>query len=220
MSKTIGVALVVVLVTAPAWAQDSKVEISGNAGWTFSDGVGGANAIAANGNVYDRIDPKDSFSWNLTLGYNFTPSWGLEFIYDQQKSKLELGGTNTVELGDFKITNYHGAFVYSFGDESATARPYVLFGAGATSYPGLTTTVLGQQHTTEGNTKFSGTVGLGVKVYPGHNVGLKLQSRWTPTYIKSDSAGWWCDPYWGCYAVSNAQYSNQFELTGGLTIRF
>jgi outer membrane protein W len=221
MLKTIGVAVAAVLVTAPAWAQhEGKVEASVNAGWTFSDGVGGANVILADGNAYDSIGPKDSFSWGLTLGYNFTPNWGLEFIYDQQESKLEIGGTNTLDLGDFKISNYHGAFVYSFGEESATARPYVLFGAGATSYPGLTTSVFGTSHTTQGNTKFSGTVGLGVKIYPGHNVGLKLQTRWTPTYIKSDSTGYWCDPYWGCYATSNAQYSNQFELTGGLTFRF
>jgi len=44
--------------------------------------------------------------------------------------------------------------------------------------------------------------------------------RWTPTYIKSDAAGWWCDPYWGCYLVGNAQYSNQFDINGGVTFRF
>jgi hypothetical protein len=38
--------------------------------------------------------------------------------------------------------------------------------------------------------------------------------------FKSDAAGWWCDPYWGCYVVGNAQYSNQFEFTGGLTFKF
>jgi hypothetical protein len=37
--------------------------------------------------------------------------------------------------------------------------------------------------------------------------------------VKSDSEGWWCDPYWGCYVVGNAQYSNQWELAGGITLR-
>jgi hypothetical protein len=32
--------------------------------------------------------------------------------------------------------------------------------------------------------------------------------------------GWWCDPYWGCYLVGNSQYSNQFQFTGGVTVRF
>ena len=30
----------------------------------------------------------------------------------------------------------------------------------------------------------------------------------------------WCDPYWGCYTVGDAQYSNQWELSGGVTLRF
>jgi len=222
MLKAMSLAVAALLVSAPAWAQDSKVEASINAGWTFSDGVGGQTAIrAGDGNIYDSIGPKDSFSWGFTLGYNFTPSWAVEFLYGQQDSKLELGGTAKKELGDFKINSYHGAFVHSFGDERAKARPYVLIGAGATSYPGVKYTTLGgQQKETEGNSQFSGTFGLGVKVYPGHHAGLKLQTRWTPTYIKSDSTGYWCDPYWGCYATSNAQYSNQFEFTGGLTLRF
>ena len=44
--------------------------------------------------------------------------------------------------------------------------------------------------------------------------------RATPAYIKSDAAGYWCDPYWGCYLVGNAQYANQIELNGGITFRF
>ena len=69
-------------------------------------------------------------------------------------------------------------------------------------------------------TKFSGTAGAGLKIYPGKKVGLKLGVRWVPTYIKSDAAGWWCDPFYGCFLLSDNQYSNQFEFAGGLTLRF
>jgi hypothetical protein len=44
--------------------------------------------------------------------------------------------------------------------------------------------------------------------------------RWVPTYIKSDAAGWWCDPFWGCYVVGSAQYANQLDFSGGITLRF
>ena len=44
--------------------------------------------------------------------------------------------------------------------------------------------------------------------------------RWTPTYIKSDAEGYWCDPYWGCYVVGDAQYATQFDINGGVTFRF
>lgn len=209
------------LLSAPAWAQDTRFEMSGNAGWTFSDGVSGSPVIVPGVGTFDRIDPKDSFSWNFTLGYHFTENWEIEFLYDQQQSKLEASGTSTVEIGDFKVKNYHGVFSYNFGDSHAQARPYVFFGAGATDYPGLSFTRLnGTPGEIGGNSKFSGTLGAGVKIYPGKHAGLRLQARWTPTYIKSDSEGYWCDPYWGCYVVGNAQYSNQFEVTGGLTLRF
>jgi hypothetical protein len=59
-----------------------------------------------------------------------------------------------------------------------------------------------------------------VKVYGNSKIGGRFGARWTPAYIKSDAVGWWCDPYWGCYLVGNAQYANQFELNGGVTIRF
>jgi hypothetical protein len=221
-TRMAGVAIAALLLGAPAWAQDPRVEISGNAGWTFSDGVSSDTGIlAGDGNFYNRVDPKDSFSWNLTAGFFITEHWEIEFLYGQQESKLTFGGTATIEVGDFKIKNYHGVFAYNAGDAHSSARPYVFFGAGVTDYPGLSFTRLnGQAAEIGGNSKFSGTFGLGVKVYPGKKAGLRLQARWTPTYIKSDSEGYWCDPYWGCYVVGNAQYSNQFEFTGGLTLRF
>ena len=210
------------LLGTSAWAQDQRVEVSGNAGWTFSDGVtSDSPLLALDGNIYDSIGPKDSFSWNLTLGYYFTENWEVEFLYGQQQSKLEVGGTATREIGDFSIKNYHGIFAYNFGESDAQARPFVFFGAGATDYPGVSFTRLnGTEAEIGGNAKFSGTFGLGLKLYPSPRAGLRLQARWTPTYIKSDSEGYWCDPYWGCYVVGNAQYSNQFEFTGGLTLRF
>jgi outer membrane protein W len=217
-----GVAVAALLMGAPAWAQDPRVEISGNAGWTFSDGVSSDTGIlAGNGALYNRVDPKDSFSWNATIGFFFTENWEIEFLYGQQQSKLVFGGTTETEVGDFKIKNYHGVFSYNAGDANSKARPFVFFGAGVTDYPGLSFTRLnGQTAEIGGNSKFSGTFGLGVKAYPSKNVGLRVQARWTPTYIKTDSDGYWCDPYWGCYVVGNAQYSNQFEFTGGLTLRF
>jgi opacity protein-like surface antigen len=209
------------LLTSPSWAQDQKIEVSALAGWTFSDGVSGNSIRALDGNVYNAIDPKDSFSWGFTAGYHFTPNWSLEFQYDQQQSKLQVTGTATREIGDMKIKGYHGAFVFNAGEGDAKVRPFIFLGAGATDYPGVPfTRIDGSSAEIGGQSKFSGTFGLGVKVYPGKNAGIKFQARWVPTYIKSDSAGYWCDPYWGCYVVGDPQYSNQFEFTGGITLRF
>ena len=76
------------------------------------------------------------------------------------------------------------------------------------------------QRSIGGTSRFSSTWAGGVKVNATERIGLRFEARWTPTYIKSDATGWWCDPFWGCYVVGNAQYSNQFELSGGLNFRF
>ena len=205
---------------APVQAQDTRVEIGGGAGWTLSDGVTFDGVIAGDGNVYNSIEPKDSFSYNLHLGYFVNPALEVGFLFSQQKSTLTVGGTSEREIGDMNVDNYHGFIAYHFGDEDAKARPYFLGGAGATHYGKVPFSVGNFAGETGGETQFSTTWGLGVKLYPSPKVGLNLLARWTPTYIKSDAEGWWCDPYWGCYVVGDAKYANQFDLTGGVTFRF
>jgi len=74
--------------------------------------------------------------------------------------------------------------------------------------------------TIPGETQFSTTWSAGVNYFPAPKIGIRGAIRWTPTYIKTDSTGWWCDPYWGCYLTGDPQYSNQLELSGGITFRF
>jgi hypothetical protein len=118
------------------------------------------------------------------------------------------------------VYNYHGYLAYNFGDSDASVRPYFLGGLGATQYGKIGVNVGNTTRELGGETQFSTTWGLGVKLFPGPKFGIRLEGRWTPTYIKSDAEGWWCDPYWGCYVVGDAQYANQFELSGGITLRF
>ena len=209
-----------VMAAAPAQAQDPRIEIGASAGWTFSDGVTFDGVVAHDGNVYNAIDPKDSFSYNLTFGFLVNPNLEVGFLFGQQKSKLLVSGTTEFEIGDISLDNYHGFIAYHFGDSEAKVRPYVFGGAGVTHYGSVPFTAAGFSGETEGNSQFSTTWGLGVKLFPNPKFGINLAGRWTPTYIKSDSTGWWCDPYWGCYVVGDAQYANQFELTGGIVIRF
>jgi hypothetical protein len=144
-------------------------------------------------------------------------------LFNLQSTTLELGAEGTganLEVGDMSIYNYHGYLAYNFGAADAPVRPYFLGGLGATQYGSIQTS-FGANRELEGETQFSTTWALGLKMFPNAgNFGIRLEGRWTPTYIKSDAEGWWCDPYWGCYVVGDAQYSNQWELSGGITLRF
>jgi opacity protein-like surface antigen len=194
-----------------AWAQDPRVEISGTAGWTFSDGVN----VGGSDNAAIRVDPKDAFSWGARLGFNLTPNVEIGFLFASQATDLQASGVFNRSVPQ-TIYNYHGYFSYNFGDTDAAARPYILGGLGATQYGSLQTAAgdIG------GETQFSSTWAAGLKLFPGKNFGIRLEGRWTPTYIKTDPEGYWCDPYWGCYTVGDAEFSNQFELSGGIILRF
>ena len=148
------------------------------------------------------------------LGFNLSPNVELGFLFDMQKTDLEASGIVNVSVPQ-SIYNYHGYFAYNFGDTDAAARPYILGGLGAQT--AASNTALGE---IGGETQFSSTWAAGVKIFPGRNFGIRLEGRWTPTYIKTDSEGYWCDPWWGCYAVGDAEFSNQFELSGGIILRF
>ena len=208
------------LASSTAWAQEPRVEVGGTVGWTSSEGVSGSAVTIPRVGVFDSIGPKDAFSWGLRVGIMATPNIEVGALFNQQKTQLELGGSTTLEIGDQSVNNYHGYVAYNFGDEDASVRPYFLGGLGATQYGTISAKAGNTSREISGNTKFSTTWALGLKLNASRNLGLRLEGRWTPTYIKSDAVGWWCDPYWGCYTVGDAQYSNQFEVSGGLHFRF
>ena len=224
MSQKTGwlVAMVVMMTAAPALAQEKRVEASVITGWTFSDGVSGTQVTAGDGNIYNRIDTKDSFNWGLDVGFFTSEQVEVGFLFGQQMSTLQVSGTATKDIADMTVSNYHGYVAYNFFDDSAKLRPYFMGGMGATHYPSVTFPRLigGGTGTTLSETQFSTTWGAGVKAFPNPKVGVRFGVQWTPTYIKSDAAGWWCDPYWGCYLAGSPQYSNQWELSGGVSFRF
>ncbi len=191
-------------------------------GYTNSDGVSGATFIAPDGNAYNRIDPANSFSWGLNFGFNVNANTEIGFMWGQQLSKMTVSGPSaSKDVGDLTVNTYHPYFGFNFGEEDAKVRPYVLIGFGATSFGQVNyTKANGTTGNTQSETRYSTTIGAGIKAYPNPKFGIRVGVQWTPTYIKTDSTGMWCDPYWGCYATGSAQYSNQFQFLGGLLYRF
>ncbi len=221
LRKTLLVALAVGLAAASsAQAQSSKFEISAVAGWTFSDGVDGPAVTVPGEGTFNRIDPKDSFSWGLRFGYLLTENHEIGALFDMQPTQLELSGTGTATLGDINIFNYHAYYTYTFLNIDAVARPYLLIGLGATNFSSVDVTLGDTPQSVGGSTEFSGTLAGGVKLFPfaSSKFGLRAEVRFTPTYIKSDPGGWWCG-YWGCYLTEDPQYANQWELNGGFVLR-
>ena len=221
MLKRVAICLALLLVTVPVPAFARRVEFGVLAGWTFGDGVSGDPILAGDGNIYDRIDPKDAFGWGLDFGVFVSEGAEVGFLYGNVPSTLEISGTTTRDVGDMGVSTYHGYFAYHWGASDGGVRPYVFGGLGATSYGQVDFTGAGGvARSIGGVTRFSTTWGAGVKFYPAPAFGVRFGVRMTPAYIKSDAEGWWCDPFWGCYVVGDAQYANLFDFSGGVTFRF
>jgi hypothetical protein len=201
------------LLATPAFAQ-GRIEVSGLFGYTFSEGV--PVSATLNGVAYTNVDPASSTSYGFTFGVFLTPNTEVEFLWSRQATQLEVSGTAATLKGDMNIDTYHGNIVYNMGHSEAKVRPFAFIGLGATNYGDAVFAT----KTIQGLTRFSWALGGGVKAFPSEHVGVKAQVRWTPTYIKTDAAGWWCDPYFGCYPAGNTQFSNQFEMSGGVVLRF
>ena len=209
----------ILLLSTPAYAQRFDVSFSG--GYTTSEGVNVNEATFA-GAVFESVEVKSGGSFNLTFGVYATPNVLIEFLYGRQSSKLqakpEVGASE--DISELNVDNYHVNFVYHWGASDARIRPFALGGLGATYYAFGNTLVPGVVEKIDGNTQFSWTFGAGVKAYATPNLGFKGMVRWTPTYIKSDPAGYWCDPFYGCWVLGDSDYSQQFEMSGGVTFRF
>jgi hypothetical protein len=93
------------------------------------------------------------------------------------------------------VYNYMFNFVYNWGERDARVRPYVLGGIGATNYSFGSNLVTGSTGDLDGETRFAWNWAGGVKFYFFAEHRSEGGLRWTPTYIKSDAVGIWCDPF-------------------------
>jgi opacity protein-like surface antigen len=215
-----GIWTLLMVMAGPASAQ---VEASINVGYTLSEGIA-VDQREYLGVFYDRAEVNSGGSVTATIGGYLSPRLMLEFQYSHQASKLTAeGNAGKLTISDLGVDTYHGVFVYHFASSDvAKAVPFVFIGAGATYYGFGDVQVAGAPANIkiDGNTQFSTTWGAGVKVYFNENVGAKFTARWTPTYIKSDAEGYWCDPFYGCWVLGDPDYSHQFDLSGGLTFKF
>ena len=220
LKRSLVLAGILIIASATAGFAQGKVEATIFGGWTFADGVSGQAVVVPSG-TFDRIDPKDAGLFGLGLGVLFSDNAEGGFQWTHVSSKLVAGGvlgTPDMNIADMALDNYHGYLGYNFMAPDAKFRPFLYGGLGATHFGSVDGPRTGAKY--GGNTQFSTTWGAGVKYYASPKIGVRFTTSWTPVYIKSDASGYWCDPYWGCYLVGDAQYSNQISLTGGLSFRF
>jgi hypothetical protein len=222
MARRLGLVLIafsLFLISASS-ASAQRVEASANVGYSASEGISLDDRVLL-GQVYNTLAVDSGASFNFTFGVFATEQAEIEFLFSRQNSRLQADGpSGKLPLSELGVFNYMFNFVYNVGAKDSKIRPYFFGGLGATQYTFGDNLVTGSTGNIESESRFSTNWGGGVKFYFSPRVGAKVGLRWTPTLIKSDAAGVWCDPFYGCWPLVDNDYSNQFETAGGITFRF
>jgi Outer membrane protein beta-barrel domain len=200
-------------------AQEKRIEISATVGYTFSNTIPADDILFGDGSrIIDEVGPKSGFSWGFQGDYYITNRIAAGFLWNRQQSNLrfEFPFYDSIDFTDMSVDNYHGVITYHFANKDSNFRPFVFGGFGATRYNPRTIGDI----SFEDEVEFSTTWGGGLKFYPVSKVGFKLGVRWTPTHIRTDPSGIFCNPRFGCWVISTWVYSNQVELGTGILFRF
>ena len=197
----------VVLLSSMTWAQ--RFELMPFAGYRTT----GSFKVDSIGHSKFTID--DGLAFGVSLGVLTSPTTQVEFMWSQTNSQVSgtliQPGSGRDIFFDVHTSQFHVNFIYLVQRYDSRVIPYVLAGLGLT--------YADPKGETGGETRFSFSLGGGIKIMANERLGFRFQGKWTPTYINTNSEVW-CD-WWGfCYAIPISQYMNQGEFTGGIFFRF
>ncbi|HXY48684.1 MAG TPA: porin family protein [Terriglobales bacterium] len=186
-------------------------EVTGQVGGQINGGIDLSTPL------FHRIDVGNGVNYGVTAGYLLGERSGVEFQWNRNQADTvaePVGGGPNVKLFTLTTNQYMGHFVFHFADREHRLRPFVMFGLGATSLSPDVSSV-------NGVTRFAFALGGGAKYNLSPHFGLRAQAKWSPTYITTSDGGVWCDPIWGgCWVIGNDHFLNEFDISGGFTVRF
>jgi len=203
-------ALLALLAAVPAaYADGARVEFTPFVGYRLG---GGFDAQDADGTVTESVDLEDGSSWGIDLGLYRDGSSFYELLYSSQTVGLD---SRTPELAGVDVTTEY----YQFGGTTFFAGERWLV-------PYLSLTIGATRFSADGgygsDTKFSASLGGGLRLPFTDNVGATLGVRGYLTFVESDtdflcvSGGEGA----GCLLKSSGSTMFQAEATAGVTFRF
>ena len=188
---------ITILVTqlTPAYAQD--YEITPYIGWRTSSSLEDVE-------TGETIDLKETDSFGIILSMKKNQDTNYDFLFSRQNTELK-SSTVTESL---RIDYYHlgGTIFYDYDK----LHPFVSGGLGATH-------ISPANDAFSSETKFSLSVGGGLKFPLTQNVGLRLEARGYGTVVSSGGTIM-CSG--GCVAKFTGSLYMQFEALAGLSIAF
>jgi opacity protein-like surface antigen len=202
---------IVLIHIAAATALSQNVELTGYIGGQTNGGLD-LSTIS-----FERIDVQNGINYGLSAGYLLGEHGSIEFLWNYNNADTVAeprGGGTSRKLFTLDTNQYFANFLFHSSPREQKLRPFVLAGLGATNLHAASSDV-------SSITRFAFALGAGAKYNFNRRLGVRLQAKWSPTYITTTSGGFWCDPVWGgCWVVGDNHFLNEFDVTTGLTLRF
>ena len=180
-----------------------KVEFTALGGYQFGGTLDGFDG---------RYSIKPGFGFTGLVDITLRPGAQLELMYNRQETveRFQSFGSGIREdLWDVTVQYFQvGGLGYV---KKGVAEPFGVFTLGLTSYSPAPSNVSGE-------TRFSGTLGAGAKVFPSQRFGLRFEGRLMMTFLSS-SVGLGCGTG-GCSGGLWGWGVAQGVFSGGATLAF
>jgi Outer membrane protein beta-barrel domain len=190
---------------------------------------GGSFPSGSNALFLNQVDVADHGVYGIGVGYNLTSVWEFETRWARAETHFEpthsdqvFGGTAT-NLGNLTIDYIMGYSTFNFGHGRFV--PYITMGLGAALLnpgPRLDLPDFACPGANCANpptsTRFTGSIGTGLKIFVNKNFGFLMDGRFYDTYLSSGS----CTTFGnGTHCHNNgSNWLLNWETTGGLVIAF
>lgn len=200
----------------PAAAQDRRgsVEVTPVVGGYFGGTFDPGTLAFYNGEASAGTE----VAYGFRLGFNVAEHFMIEGSYLQSDPKLELDGSGAIgapsrSIGTMEMRLYEVNLLFPWG--SGPVRPYFVLGGGVNTFH---PDVPGYNASTD--SRFTGNMGFGVKVFVSPNFGFRFEGKGRTTYINSDDEYYcdhYCDDY---YYYGDSQWYLSGEATAGIVVAF
>jgi hypothetical protein len=198
---------------AQAQIRAGTTEISPFYGYLF----GGEFASGSNSLFSSSVDLDDHDTYGFRVGYNLSQVAEFEIQGSRTDTHFvshdsgAIFGPGGVRLGDLRVDYLLGYGTFNFGHGRAV--PYVTVGAGLADLQPSGTVVPSHDAT-----RFTGSIGGGLKVFVDPHFGFRFDGRLYSTYLDAnDTCGNDHDHNHDCH---NTHWLTNGDLTGGLIFAF
>ncbi len=185
---------------------------------------GGIPLTSDDNTTHESISVKSSHNIGATFGVNFNVLDAVEVYWRRQFTEgglpsemVVLGSSSDATSFNLKVDQYHLNFIHHYMLPDPRVFPYVMAGLGATTYFAKGN---GQS---DSLSRFSFSLGGGIKYFLTNHVGLRGEARWAPTLLSASDSSFWCSiggAGANCVIHLRTTLQNQLDLTGGIVFRF